>query len=244
MPVFWIILIVLALAALGYAAGRRRAVASVNGDIRKLHSLPAYYGWNVVVLTLVPALVALLLWVILQPLVIEAQVELPMAKYWGAGETASSDGQFFDCDRFRCRHFIRILSFYSYVARLAYVPIILVIFAYGEDNLVQSLCFELLRFASFGDPNGLIPNVAVSGFPIGCAFLQGPLNHNKVILVYLELDLEIALRGLHFEGLSIGQPQFTLARGDHILDRTCHRQTFAIEDRINNSSVFREDKTT
>jgi phosphate transport system permease protein len=74
MPVFWIILIVLALAALGYAAGRRRAVASVNGDIRKLHSLPAYYGWNVVVLTLVPALVALLLWVILQPLVIEAQV--------------------------------------------------------------------------------------------------------------------------------------------------------------------------
>lgn len=31
--------------------------------------------------------------------VIEAQAQLPMAKYWGAGETASSDGQFFPTTR-------------------------------------------------------------------------------------------------------------------------------------------------
>ncbi|WP_298937191.1 Tn3 family transposase [uncultured Ruegeria sp.] len=32
-------------------------------------------------------------------IVIEAQAQLPMAKYWGAGETASSDGQFFPTTR-------------------------------------------------------------------------------------------------------------------------------------------------
>lgn len=31
--------------------------------------------------------------------VLEAQALLPMAKYWGAGETASSDGQFFPTTR-------------------------------------------------------------------------------------------------------------------------------------------------
>ncbi len=32
-------------------------------------------------------------------MVIEAQAQLPMAKYWGAGQTASSDGQFFPTTR-------------------------------------------------------------------------------------------------------------------------------------------------
>ncbi len=32
-------------------------------------------------------------------IVIEAQAQLPMAKYWGGGETASSDGQFFPTTR-------------------------------------------------------------------------------------------------------------------------------------------------
>lgn len=32
-------------------------------------------------------------------MVIEVQAQLPMAKYWGGGETASSDGQFFPTKR-------------------------------------------------------------------------------------------------------------------------------------------------
>ena len=38
-------LTVLALSALGYAIGRRRAMSTVGGDMRKLHSLPTFYGW-------------------------------------------------------------------------------------------------------------------------------------------------------------------------------------------------------
>lgn len=44
MPVFWLILIVLAIAATGYVVGRSRALASAGGDSRILHSLPSYYG--------------------------------------------------------------------------------------------------------------------------------------------------------------------------------------------------------
>ncbi|MDK3072641.1 phosphate ABC transporter permease subunit PstC [Sedimentitalea sp. JM2-8] len=74
MPFHWLILILIALGAAGYLAGRKRALASADGDVRQLHSLPAYYGWNVVISTLVPALGALVLWLVLQPLLIENRV--------------------------------------------------------------------------------------------------------------------------------------------------------------------------
>ncbi|MCU0855600.1 MAG: phosphate ABC transporter permease family protein, partial [Rhodobacteraceae bacterium] len=62
MSVFLLIVVLLVLALAGYLIGRRRALASVGGDPRKLHSLPGYYGWH------------LALWVILQPLYIERQL--------------------------------------------------------------------------------------------------------------------------------------------------------------------------
>ncbi|MFC2967453.1 phosphate ABC transporter permease subunit PstC [Acidimangrovimonas pyrenivorans] len=74
MPVFWIVVIVLALAALGYIAGRRRALSSAGGDIRKLHSLPSYYGWNAALLAAVPAFLLLIVWLLGQPALIERQV--------------------------------------------------------------------------------------------------------------------------------------------------------------------------
>lgn len=40
-------LIVIALAAGGFLLGRQIAVGKVAGDIRKLHSLPGYYGQTV-----------------------------------------------------------------------------------------------------------------------------------------------------------------------------------------------------
>ena len=74
MPTLWIVLIVLVLGALGYVLGRQRAVASAGGDARILHSLPNYYGANVMILAVVPALLAMTVWLLVQPVVIERQV--------------------------------------------------------------------------------------------------------------------------------------------------------------------------
>ncbi len=74
MTVSFTILVILALAALGYLACRQRAMASVNGAIEKLHSLPGYYGWNGFVMTLLPALALLVAWMIIQPMVIESSI--------------------------------------------------------------------------------------------------------------------------------------------------------------------------
>lgn len=74
MPILWLLLIVLALGAIGYLLGVRRAVASAGGDARKLHSLPSYYGSNVFLATVVPALMLMAAWLLLQPVVIEAQI--------------------------------------------------------------------------------------------------------------------------------------------------------------------------
>jgi phosphate transport system permease protein len=75
MPVVWILVILLALAVLGFGLGRRRAVASVGGDSRKLHSLPNFYGWNVAMFTAVPALLLMIVWAIAEPIFVESRVE-------------------------------------------------------------------------------------------------------------------------------------------------------------------------
>lgn len=79
MPLTWILLFLAALAVLGYFAGRARALHSAGGDIRALHSLPSYYGWNTALSCLVPALAVLAIWLFAQPLFIEHRVtsELP-----------------------------------------------------------------------------------------------------------------------------------------------------------------------
>ncbi|MFD1910891.1 phosphate ABC transporter permease subunit PstC [Halodurantibacterium flavum] len=74
MPVFWIVLIVLALGAAGYVVGRRGAVRSAGGDTRVLHSLPGYHGTNVFIYTAVPALLVLACWLLLQPMVIQSTI--------------------------------------------------------------------------------------------------------------------------------------------------------------------------
>ncbi|WJY20838.1 phosphate ABC transporter permease subunit PstC [Fontisubflavum oceani] len=74
MPLLWIFVIVLVFGVVGYVMGRQRALASAGGDSRILHSLPNYYGTNVSIFTIVPALLVLSIWLILQPMVIERQV--------------------------------------------------------------------------------------------------------------------------------------------------------------------------
>lgn len=75
-------LIVLGLAVLGFLAGRRRALALAQGDARRLHSLPGYYGWQVFLFTAVPALALMLIWAVAQPSVVDARVaaELSVAE--------------------------------------------------------------------------------------------------------------------------------------------------------------------
>jgi phosphate transport system permease protein len=67
MPVFWLFVIVLVLSAVGYVLGRARALKTAGGDSRGLHSLPVYYGANVALKSIVPALLALVLWLLVQP---------------------------------------------------------------------------------------------------------------------------------------------------------------------------------
>jgi phosphate transport system permease protein len=62
------LLALLALGGLGYIAGRKRALVSAQGDSRRLHSLPGYYGWAVVLFTVGPALLLMSLWLLVRPL--------------------------------------------------------------------------------------------------------------------------------------------------------------------------------
>ena len=51
------------LSAVGFSLGRSRSYKTVNGEIRKLHSLPGYYGLFVALWCGIPALVIFVLWI-------------------------------------------------------------------------------------------------------------------------------------------------------------------------------------
>ncbi|APZ54695.1 phosphate ABC transporter permease subunit PstC [Salipiger abyssi] len=74
MPLLWLFLIVLAIAAVGFVLGRARALASAGGDVRNLHSLPSYYGNNVAIKTVVPAILVMLIWLIVQPMIVNSTI--------------------------------------------------------------------------------------------------------------------------------------------------------------------------
>ncbi|MEO9652940.1 MAG: phosphate ABC transporter permease subunit PstC [Roseobacter sp.] len=74
MPVLWLSFIVLLIAALGFALGRHRALLAVKGDIKHLHSLPIYYGSNALMKSLVPAFGVMIIWLLLQPLLIDKSI--------------------------------------------------------------------------------------------------------------------------------------------------------------------------
>ena len=74
MSLLWLVLIVLLIAALGFFAGRARAIALSGGDPRGLHSLPNYYGWNAALKSAVPAFLVMIVWLLAQPLVVSSSV--------------------------------------------------------------------------------------------------------------------------------------------------------------------------
>ena len=71
MSIAFLSLIVLGLAALGYLIGRQRALAAAGGDRRRLHSLPSYYGASVFLFTSVPAFLAMAIWLLVQPVLVD-----------------------------------------------------------------------------------------------------------------------------------------------------------------------------
>ncbi len=87
MSALWLFLIILALGSAGFILGRSRAMKDAGGDVRLLHSLPNYYGANVFLATLIPGLLVLVAWIILQPMVIQAQITsmVPESAYEDAG---------------------------------------------------------------------------------------------------------------------------------------------------------------
>jgi phosphate transport system permease protein len=74
MSVLMLLAVVAVLAVAAFLLARQRALASVQGNPKDLHSLPGYYGWYGAVSVLIPAFAALVLWLILQPMVIEARI--------------------------------------------------------------------------------------------------------------------------------------------------------------------------
>lgn len=64
-------LLIIALAIAGMVVGRSRAIAAAGGDIRKLHSLPFFYGRFTALLAAVPAFLLVIVWLLVQPLIVE-----------------------------------------------------------------------------------------------------------------------------------------------------------------------------
>lgn len=74
MSVLMLLAVLAVLAAAAFVLARQRALASADGNPRHLHSLPVYYGWFGAIAVLVPALAALVVWLVLQPPLIETRI--------------------------------------------------------------------------------------------------------------------------------------------------------------------------
>ena len=82
-----LLLIIFALAIIGYIAGRQRALASAQGQKSALHSRPQHYGWHVAILASAPALLVMVAIVLIQFLVVPAGVlrDIPQSEIDAVG---------------------------------------------------------------------------------------------------------------------------------------------------------------
>jgi phosphate transport system permease protein len=87
MSVIIVLFVVLALGYLAFILARSKALSSVSGDQRALHSRPHYYGFSASILTIGPALALMVVWGFVQSTLVQSSVaELIPA-------SAISDGQ-------------------------------------------------------------------------------------------------------------------------------------------------------
>ena len=82
MEISLITAVILVLAVVGFFLGRSRALATVGGRTRDLHSLPGHYGYYVAVWCGVPALLLTLVWSFFQGSIVESFLvsDLPSAQ--------------------------------------------------------------------------------------------------------------------------------------------------------------------
>lgn len=71
-----IFIVIVIMAVVGYFVGykRSRSIAARVGGIKKLHSLPSYYGALTALWCSIPALIILLAWLLLEPAILERQI--------------------------------------------------------------------------------------------------------------------------------------------------------------------------
>src|SRR5690606_15156072 len=70
-----VLIVLLGLTALAYAAGRQRAIAGAGSAPRRTyHSLPGYYGGYVALWCLLPTVCLLAIWLAVEPIVLKAAV--------------------------------------------------------------------------------------------------------------------------------------------------------------------------
>ena len=74
MPTIWLFAIVLVAAAAAFWLTRARAVASAGGDTRRMHSRPIYHALGGGLSVLVPGLLLLFGWTVLQPVLVDRAV--------------------------------------------------------------------------------------------------------------------------------------------------------------------------
>ncbi|WP_391482050.1 phosphate ABC transporter permease subunit PstC [Nereida sp. NH-UV-3] len=83
-----LLLIVLGLGALAFILARSKALSSVGGDQRALHSRPHYYGFSASILTIAPALALMVVWGLGQSTLVQSSVaELIPASAIAEGQT-------------------------------------------------------------------------------------------------------------------------------------------------------------
>ncbi len=83
-----LVLIVLGLGALAFILARSKALSSVGGDQRALHSRPHYYGFSASILTIAPALALMVVWGLGQSTLVQSSVaELIPASAIAEGQT-------------------------------------------------------------------------------------------------------------------------------------------------------------
>lgn len=57
-----LLIVLLLLSYLGFQIGKKRSIASVNGNVRDLHSLPTFYGLYTCLWSIIPALIVVVIW--------------------------------------------------------------------------------------------------------------------------------------------------------------------------------------
>ncbi|MEK1926509.1 MAG: phosphate ABC transporter permease family protein, partial [Rhizobium giardinii] len=69
-----ILLLILIVGFAAYLAGRSRAIATSNGKLSVLHSLPGYHGTYAAICAIIPAVIVLAVWAIAAPAYIDSGV--------------------------------------------------------------------------------------------------------------------------------------------------------------------------